>query len=72
MTAVRRQVSPGPGPGGGLIREPAGVEPAALRLVLLAAVAAPVVFPDTARRLFSMAPADPRFEDRYRQTLKRL
>lgn len=51
---------------------PADVDPAALGLVLLAAVAAPVVFPDTARRLFGMAPTDPGFEDRYRRSLQRL
>jgi len=51
---------------------PTDVDPAALRLVLLAAVAAPVVFPDTARRLFGTAPTDPGFEDRYRRNLQRL
>jgi AcrR family transcriptional regulator len=51
---------------------PTDVNPAALRLVLLAAVAAPIVFPDTARRLFGMAPTDPGFEERYRRDLQRL
>lgn len=51
---------------------PADVDPAALRLVLLAAVAAPVVFPDAARRLFGMGPTDPGFQDRYLRSLQRL
>jgi TetR/AcrR family transcriptional regulator len=51
---------------------PADVDPAALRLVILAAVTAPVVFPDIARGLFGLAPTEPGFEDRYRRNLQRL
>jgi TetR/AcrR family transcriptional regulator len=51
---------------------PPDVEPAALRLVLLAAVAAPVIFPDTTRKLFGTAPTDPSFEKRYRLALQHL
>jgi AcrR family transcriptional regulator len=51
---------------------PADVEPAVLRLVLLAAVAAPVVFPDAARKLFGTTPSDPAFEERYARGLQRL
>lgn len=51
---------------------PSDVEPAALRLVLLAAGAAPVVFPDMARKLFGIAPSDPLFEERYRRSLQQL
>jgi TetR/AcrR family transcriptional regulator len=48
------------------------VDPAALQLALLGAVAAPVVFPDSVGRLFGLDPTDPRFEDRYRVGLLRL
>jgi hypothetical protein len=41
-------------------------------LVLLAAVAAPVVFPGHARKLFGAAPGDPEFETRYASGLRRL
>jgi TetR/AcrR family transcriptional regulator len=51
---------------------PADIDPAVLRLVLLAAVAAPVVFPDQARKLFGTAPDDPEFEARYASGLRRL
>jgi TetR/AcrR family transcriptional regulator len=51
---------------------PTGIDSATLRLVIIAAVAAPVVFPDITRRLFGMAPAEPGFEDRYRRDLQRL
>jgi AcrR family transcriptional regulator len=51
---------------------PADVEPAALRLILLATVTAPVVFPSTTRRLFGMTPSDPGFESRYQRSLQRL
>jgi TetR/AcrR family transcriptional regulator len=51
---------------------PAGIDPAVLRLVLLAAVAAPVVFPGHARKLFGTAPGDPGFETRYASGLRRL
>ena len=51
---------------------PADIDPAVLRLVLLAAVAAPVVFPDQARKLFGTAPGDPEFEARYASGLRRL
>jgi AcrR family transcriptional regulator len=51
---------------------PADVDPAVLRLVLLAAVAAPVVFPGHARKLFGAGPGDPEFEARYASGLRRL
>jgi TetR/AcrR family transcriptional regulator len=51
---------------------PADVDPAVLRLVLLAVVAAPVVFPGHARKLFGTAPGDPEFEARYAHGLQRL
>jgi TetR/AcrR family transcriptional regulator len=51
---------------------PADVDPAVLRLVLLAVVAAPVVFPGHARKLFGAAPGDPEFEARYSHGLQRL
>jgi TetR/AcrR family transcriptional regulator len=51
---------------------PENIEAAALRLVLLAVVSAPVAFPDTTRRLFGTAPDDPAFEHRYLQGLRRL
>ena len=51
---------------------PADIDPAALRLVLLGAVAAPIVFPGTTRKLFGVPPADPEFEERYRRALQRL
>jgi AcrR family transcriptional regulator len=51
---------------------PADVDPAVLRLVLLAVVAAPVVFPGHARKLLGAGPGDPEFEARYAQGLQRL
>jgi TetR/AcrR family transcriptional regulator len=51
---------------------PADIDPAVLRLVLLAAVAAPVVFPGQARKLFGTAPDDPAFEARYASGLRHL
>ncbi len=51
---------------------PGDVDPATLRLVLLAAVAAPVVFPDAARKLFGLAVTDSEFEERYAHGLQQL
>jgi TetR/AcrR family transcriptional regulator len=51
---------------------PADIDPAVLRLLLLAAVAAPVVFTDHTRKLFGTAPGDPKFEERYTRGLQRL
>lgn len=51
---------------------PADVDAAALRLFLIAAVSAPIVFPELTRRLFGIPPTDPRFEARYRRSLQRL
>jgi hypothetical protein len=51
---------------------PADIDPAVLRLVLLAVVAAPVVFPGHALKLFGTAPGDPEFETRYASGLQRL
>ena len=41
------------------------LDPAAVRLMLLGMVAAPVVFPDMARRLFGIDVGDPEFLARY-------
>ncbi|MEU5045314.1 TetR/AcrR family transcriptional regulator [Streptomyces griseorubiginosus] len=49
-----------------------GLDPASLRLVLLGAVAAPVVFPDMARRLFGTGIDDPDFRARYERGLRDL
>jgi hypothetical protein len=43
-----------------------------LRLVLLAVVAAPVIFPDQAQKLFGIASNDPSFETRYSDGLRHL
>ena len=51
---------------------PADIDPAVLRLVLLAVVAAPVIFADQVRKLFGTAPGDPEFEARYAAGLQRL
>lgn len=51
---------------------PADIDPAALRLILIAAVSAPIVFPAITRRLFGIGPTDSGFEDRYRQNLERV
>ncbi|WP_214410472.1 TetR/AcrR family transcriptional regulator [Sphaerisporangium fuscum] len=48
------------------------VDPATLRLVLLGALAAPVVFPDMVRRLFGAEVADPGFTARYEEGLRAL
>ncbi|HUB70737.1 MAG TPA: TetR family transcriptional regulator, partial [Acidimicrobiales bacterium] len=41
------------------------VDPGVLNLVLMGAVAAPVIFPDQVRRVFGLAISDEEFEDRY-------
>jgi len=46
--------------------------PICMHLVLLAAAAAPVVFPDHARKLFRITPDDPEFQERYADGLQRL
>ena len=51
---------------------PADIDPAVLRLVLLAVVAAPVIFADQAGKLFGTEPGDPEFEARYASGLQRL
>jgi TetR/AcrR family transcriptional regulator len=48
------------------------LDPATLELVLLGAVAAPVIFPDMARQLFGVDPDRREFEVRYREGLVRL
>jgi TetR/AcrR family transcriptional regulator len=48
------------------------LDPATLRLVLLAAVAAPVIFPDATRKLFGIAASEPEFEQRYARGLQSL
>lgn len=50
----------------------AEVDPATLRLVLLGAVAAPIVFPTMAARLFGAPVTDPAFETHYRDGLARI
>ena len=49
-----------------------GLDPASLRLVLLGAVAAPIVFPDMARRLIGTGIDDPEFRARYERGLRDL
>lgn len=51
---------------------PADVDPAVLRLVLLAIVTAPVVFPGQAAKFFGAAPGEAEFERRYGRGLQRL
>jgi TetR/AcrR family transcriptional regulator len=51
---------------------PDDIEPAMLRLLLLAVVTAPIAYPDTTRRLFGTFPDDPDFEKRYLNGLRRL
>jgi TetR/AcrR family transcriptional regulator len=46
------------------------LDPAAVRLMLLGMVAAPVVFPDMARRLFGADVADPEFLARYEEGVR--
>jgi TetR/AcrR family transcriptional regulator len=46
-----------------------GLDPATLQLVLLGAIAAPVIFPDAARGLFGVEPTRREFEIRYREGL---
>jgi AcrR family transcriptional regulator len=46
-----------------------GLDPATLQLVLLGAIAAPVVFPDAAARLFGIEPTRREFEIQYREGL---
>ena len=48
----------------------ADLDPATLRLVLLGAVAAPVVMPQMARKIFGLEPGDPEFETRYAEGLR--
>jgi AcrR family transcriptional regulator len=45
------------------------LDPATLQLVLLGAIAAPLIFPDAARRLFGVEPTRREFEIRYREGL---
>ncbi|MGW4062181.1 TetR/AcrR family transcriptional regulator [Amycolatopsis sp. NPDC004747] len=48
------------------------LDPATLQLVLLGAVAAPVVFAEITHRLFGVHPGEPEFENRYRDGLQRI
>lgn len=41
------------------------IDPAVLQLVMMGAVAAPVIFPDSVPRLFGLDASDPQFESRY-------
>lgn len=45
------------------------LDPATLQLVMIGAVAAPVVFPDAVAELFGLSAKDPEFEARYRTGL---
>jgi AcrR family transcriptional regulator len=45
------------------------IDPATLQLMLIAAIAAPILFPDNVRHLFGTSTADPGFEARYRAGL---
>lgn len=51
---------------------PPDIDVGTLRLVLLAAVAAPVAFPDMAQQLLGVRPDDPAFEERYTEGLRTL
>jgi TetR/AcrR family transcriptional regulator len=48
------------------------VDPATLRLAVLGAIAAPVVFPQLACRIFGVPPSTPEFEQRYTEGLRTL
>ena len=48
------------------------LDPATVRLVMLGAIAAPVVMPLMAQRIFGLAPDDPEFEARYADGLRTL
>ncbi len=48
----------------------ADLDPATVRLVLLGAIAAPVVMPLMAQKIFGLAPGDPEFEARYAEGLR--
>lgn len=50
----------------------ADLDPAVFRLVFLGAIAAPVVMPHMARRIFGLDPGTPEFEARYGDGLRRL
>jgi hypothetical protein len=48
------------------------LDPATLRLILLGAVAGPVVMPHAARKIFGLDPRDPRFQARYDSGLRQI
>ncbi|QXJ21755.1 TetR/AcrR family transcriptional regulator [Actinomadura graeca] len=48
------------------------LDPAAVMLVMMAAVAAPVVMPLAVRRVFGVGPDSPEFQDRYADQLRRI
>ncbi len=48
------------------------IDPATLQLVLLGAVAAPLIFGDVARHLFGVDPSEPTFENRYCDGLQQI
>jgi TetR/AcrR family transcriptional regulator len=50
----------------------ADLDPATLRLILLGAIAAPVVMPHAARKIFGLDPRDSQFEARYDAGLRQL
>ncbi len=50
----------------------AELDPATVRLVLLGAVAAPVIMPQMAQKIFGLSPDDPEFETRYAEGLRAL
>lgn len=50
----------------------ADLDPATLRLVLLGAIAAPIVLPHMARKIFAVSPEEPDFEARYSEGLRQL
>lgn len=50
----------------------ADLDPAAVRLVLMAMTSAPVTMPHAVRRVFGLDPESPEFRERYTEQLRRI
>lgn len=48
------------------------LDPAGVQLAMMGMVMAPIVLPDTVRKLFGLDPQDPEFERRYAETLRHI
>lgn len=48
------------------------LDPAGMQLALMGMVMAPIIFPDSVRKLFGLDPHDPAFEQRYGETIRRI